>query len=335
MDAPRPGKPFGTLVFFPGALGDFLCFLPTLLALRRSYPGRLRLVAEYTWTTLLDHPGIELIPMHRREVADLFSDGSGLREATRNLFGGFARIRSWTGHADPHFLDRLAQLCEDTQVFPFRDFRPAERAPAYFARTAGLTIDLEAQQVLSNLRQAVHLDAVGCDAWLRQQRLVGERLLVLHPGSGARRKNWQGFHPLVEAWRRAVGPAWRIIELAGPAESENSPAPGCTRLEDAPLPLVAALLARADLYVGNDSGISHLAGIIGTPGLVLFGSTDPIAWRPLGHSLSCLHRPLECSRCPNAFCEHRLAVAEVVERLLRMERTANPESSKDERQPSS
>ncbi len=317
MDTHRSGLPSGTLVFFPGALGDFLCFLPTLLALRRTYPERLCLVANPAWTTLLALADIEVVPLHRREVADLFADGAEPAAATRRLFGGFARARSWTGHGDPNFPVRLAQLCEDTHVLPFRDFQPGERAAASFARSLGLDLDVEDETVLSDLRRAVRRDDAGCETWLRQRGLGEARLLVLHPGSGSRRKNWQGYGHLVESWRRQMGPAWRIVELAGPAESEMPSFDGCVSLRDAPLPLVAALLARADLYAGNDSGISHLAGVVGAPGVVLFGSTDPIAWRPLGNSLTCLHRPVPCDLCPDRFCEHRLAAGEVVEALRR------------------
>jgi ADP-heptose:LPS heptosyltransferase len=48
---------------------------------------------------------------------------------------------------------------------------------------------------------------------------------------------------------------------------------------------VAALLSQADLYLGNDSGISHLAGAVGARGVVLFGPTRPHQWRPLGGNL--------------------------------------------------
>ena len=62
------------------------------------------------------------------------------------------------------------------------------------------------------------------------------------------------------------------------------------------------LLARCDLYVGNDAGPSHLAGLAGAPTLALFGPTDPERWRPLGPRVTVLRRaPLE-----------RLEVAEVL-----------------------
>jgi ADP-heptose:LPS heptosyltransferase len=51
---------------------------------------------------------------------------------------------------------------------------------------------------------------------------------------------------------------------------------------NAPLLIVAALARRARGYLGNDSGLSHLAGLADVPTLALFGPTDPALWRPLG-----------------------------------------------------
>ena len=50
----------------------------------------------------------------------------------------------------------------------------------------------------------------------------------------------------------------------------------------------AALLAGAALYLGNDSGISHLAAAVGAPGVVLFGPTDARRWRPLSPAIVAL-----------------------------------------------
>ena len=57
---------------------------------------------------------------------------------------------------------------------------------------------------------------------------------------------------------------------------------------------LADLLEGCDLYVGNDSGISHLAGLCGAPTLAIFGPTDPRLWRPLGPRVRVLRgQPLE------------------------------------------
>lgn len=85
--------------------------------------------------------------------------------------------------------------------------------------------------------------------------------LALHPYSGSATKNW----PLenFEALARLLPFEW------------------ChDRFED--LGELAAWLAGARLFVGNDSGITHLAAAVGTPTLVLFGPTDPAVWAPAG-----------------------------------------------------
>jgi ADP-heptose:LPS heptosyltransferase len=92
--------------------------------------------------------------------------------------------------------------------------------------------------------------------------------------------------------------------------------PRVVHASDLSLAQVAALLRCAALYLGNDSGISHLAGAVGTRGVVLFGPTDPRMWAPRGGRLRVLHAPDACGLCgPEVFCTHRLRPAAVVAAL--------------------
>jgi ADP-heptose:LPS heptosyltransferase len=127
--------------------------------------------------------------------------------------------------------------------------------------------------------------------------------LVMHAGSGSAAKNWTGFAALAERWRRHG----RVIWIVGPAE-DLAPLPlAAGVVRDQPLPYIAALLQRASLYVGNDSGVSHLAAIAGARGLALFGPSDPIIWRPLG--LHVLRGAPAADACADhGFCTHRLSV---------------------------
>jgi len=45
---------------------------------------------------------------------------------------------------------------------------------------------------------------------------------------------------------------------------------------------VVALLSRCDVYLGNDSGITHLAAALGIETVAIFGPTDPVQWGPPG-----------------------------------------------------
>jgi ADP-heptose:LPS heptosyltransferase len=55
--------------------------------------------------------------------------------------------------------------------------------------------------------------------------------------------------------------------------------------------MLAAVLGRCAGVVANDSGVAHLAGLLGLPVLVLFGPTDPVVWTPLGPRVSTLRAP--------------------------------------------
>lgn len=123
------------------------------------------------------------------------------------------------------------------------------------------------------------------------------QLVLIHPGSGGRAKCWplDTFAALAAALARA-GCAVRFI--LGPAERERLSPAAQQQLSDA-APLLApsdacdlaATLSVATLYVGNDSGVSHLAAAVGAPTVAIFGATDPRVWRPLGDSVHVLGGP--------------------------------------------
>jgi ADP-heptose:LPS heptosyltransferase len=72
---------------------------------------------------------------------------------------------------------------------------------------------------------------------------------------------------------------------AGPEED----LPGAVRIED--LYELGCWLRRARLYIGNDSGISHLAAAVGTPVVAMFGPTDPAVWAPRGEHVTVIRAP--------------------------------------------
>jgi heptosyltransferase-2 len=124
-------------------------------------------------------------------------------------------------------------------------------------------------------------------------------LIALHPGSGSAKKNW----PL-EKWL-ALGEALfaseansRLLVIGGEADHvaltvlasawKNRPV---LFAENLPLPHVAAILERASLFIGHDSGISHIAAAVGVPCVLMFGPTDPDVWAPVNSKVRVLHAP--------------------------------------------
>lgn len=302
----------GLLVLFPGALGDFLCFLPALGGLLQRHGGPLTLVCKPELHALLNIPDAILVSIDRHEIADLYADGGEVDASTRALLGDREHAYSWTGSGVPSFAPRLGAITAgSTRVFPFRAMRAGEHASDYYARCA----EVGALPCESMLR----IDTDWFVDLERSHDLRGRAVLILHPGSGSETKNWTGFGALAQRWRQRFGDRSAVVVLLGPAELEaaNRFDDGqALTLRDLSLPQVAGLLNAGCFYVGNDSGISHLAGAVGARGVVLFGSTDPKAWAPRGGRLHLLRAPDICAECgPSIFCTHRLGV-EAVERAL-------------------
>lgn len=120
-----------------------------------------------------------------------------------------------------------------------------------------------------------------------------ERFLAIHPGSGSPRKNWppDRFASLLE--EVAPGRAWLLVE--GPADAEAvaplARRPGAVLARGLYPRVLGAVLASAGLFVGQDSGVTHLAAAWGAPTLALFGPTDPAVWAPVGLRVRVVRAP--------------------------------------------
>ncbi|MFO7775327.1 MAG: glycosyltransferase family 9 protein [Candidatus Hydrogenedentota bacterium] len=108
--------------------------------------------------------------------------------------------------------------------------------------------------------------------------------VIIHPGSGSARKNWpfERFQAVAEALQeQGLSVAW----CAGPAELEQGMDPPGRPLQEDSLVTLARRLAGARLYLGNDSGVTHLAAASGCPTVALFGPTNPAVWAPRGSNV--------------------------------------------------
>ncbi|MBN1293521.1 MAG: glycosyltransferase family 9 protein [Candidatus Latescibacteria bacterium] len=105
--------------------------------------------------------------------------------------------------------------------------------------------------------------------------------LVIHPGSGSVDKNW----PTERFCYAADEYMGKVKVVLGPAEIERG-YKSYFDMKSIDVEIIETfdelcdVLSGASLYLGNDSGVSHLAAAYGTIGVVLFGTTDPVVWRP-------------------------------------------------------
>jgi ADP-heptose:LPS heptosyltransferase len=146
-------------------------------------------------------------------------------------------------------------------------------------------------------------------------------LLVVAPGSGAKEKNWPRdyFREIIEWWQRSAGGKGRSLSgkvsvVLGPAEEAEYPfwTQHAAVARGLSLGQLAALLSLADVYLGNDSGVTHLAAAVGAKTIALFGPTDPAEWAPRGRDIEVISREVECSPCEHAAmksCPHRKCLA--------------------------
>ncbi len=113
--------------------------------------------------------------------------------------------------------------------------------------------------------------------------------IVIHPGSGSKMKNW----PLDKYLLVVEKITTKTTFLLGPAEIERGMRKdiSCSHFHivcPKDIEELYRLISGASIYIGNDSGVSHLAAWCGIPAVVLFGPTNPEIWKPLGRNVTVL-----------------------------------------------
>ncbi len=258
----------GTLVVHTGGIGDFLLACPALAQLRDE-AGPLTLAGQPDRLALGVAGGIAQAARHldALDFHSVFTARSArFDEAMARFTGAVVWMRDGEG--------RIAQALREAGVADVRVFPglPPEdwtsHATSYYAQC---------------------LDYGPLPPW--RLRVPAERPapdVVLHPGSGGRQKNWPIEH--FAAVARALGRAgWQVAWLVGPAEEGLRLPAGRTLCYRESLVEVAQLLTGARLYLGNDSGITHLAAAVACPVVAVFGPTDPAVWAPRGEHVHVLH----------------------------------------------
>jgi heptosyltransferase III len=280
------GKPEGRLTLVrSGGLGDTILLLPTLRLLRAHLPRiRLALVGS-AWARalapLLPFP-LGFVPFESSALAPLFVQLDA-PDSTGALSAADA-VLLYTADPTSPFARNARCLCPGPVIpWPVQP-PPGAHAASHLARAATADPIGVADLPLPSLAVPAELRE-WAQTWLAERLGPGACPAVLHPGSGGRKKCWPAEH-FSELAARLGGP---VLLLQGPADEAacaaamaGLPPVPVARAAGLPLSQAAALLARCRLYVGNDSGVSHLAAALGVPTVAVFGPTDPAVWAPLG-----------------------------------------------------
>jgi ADP-heptose:LPS heptosyltransferase len=265
-----------------GALGDVLLLRPVLAALRAA-GHRPRLLAPAAPAAALLGPGPaevdSVLDWDGTEMAGILA-GEETSGAVASSLGEAGAVVAWT-RSQP----LVAALAPRVRRLLVHDPTPPPgggHASAWLARPLA-ELGVASVESVPSL-QFTEAETQASAAFTRS---LPPRFLAVHAGSGSPAKNWPRERFLALADRLASGCPWLLVE--GPAEERAASAPSSAVVARAlPLRVLGALLSRAGVYVGNDSGVTHLAAAAGAKTLALFGPTDPATWAPLGGAVRTL-----------------------------------------------
>jgi len=320
------------LVLHPGALGDVLLAVPAIQSLKKKYPQHdVGLIAQADVARVLASCGeIDAwLSIEDAEVGDLFM--GVIRQGSR--------VAAWIHHCDEAVLWIEDQGCviEHTLLrddvgkvtirSPFHAGLIARHQADRFLETVGERPKIPPDPVFLMVPEKIR--HVGRDV-LRQYGLGTESpILMVHPGSGSEIKCAKP-ETIAAAVARVSSQGFRVVVLEGPAD--ETPVAALRRflsmeitvVRDVDLSAVAGLLSQVQLYVGHDSGITHLAALVGVETLAFFGPTDQERWGPRGRHVTIVRgSPCTCASWDAArLCQEKLClslplseIVDVVERL--------------------
>ena len=255
------------LICHRGALGDFILTWPALFCLRKALPhyqfigiGRTEYMRLAISFGLLD----TYIDKESAGLLDFFR-GKSIHEKIGSPHGAVLWLTEGQNVVD---LLRKSASLPVVSITPFPDIQT--HLAQYYCSIVQSHFSITAPQELSDCFPA---------------RVTEGHYALIHPGSGSPGKNYspQFYHILANELRRYGFPETGFI--FGPVEDEKMNAEDFAgewikRPKD--VEALAGLLSCASLYIGNDSGVSHLSGFMGTPTIALYKTTDPKKWGVLG-----------------------------------------------------
>jgi len=305
-----------TLIIRPGAIGDSLLTLAVIQKLReRDRQPHVTLVGNAAVLPLAQAFGLaEAVDNYdSSRWSELFSNAGIKSMELRGLLGQMERAIGWL--PDPDGVVKQNLLAAGIKTVMISPGRPPEgkhhlHRAVYMAETLGLPpIDITAPFIPP--RRIVPLNA-------GTRPEYGSAPIAVHPGSASANKCWPVSH-FLSLIDRLCSQGQPVLLLAGPADHERlatlldalAPRYGNKMLHtlvDVPLLKVAQQLLQCQCYIGNDSGITHLAAMLGVPTIAIFGPSDPGNWRPLGSTVKVV-RPM------SPHCIEQLTVDAVMKTL--------------------
>lgn len=297
------------LVIHQGALGDFVITFPVLRRLKKKY-GRVDVVCRNQYGQIASDLGLvdQYDSIDRSLWTALYSGG------------GQSEIKTIIQSYDHIIVFSFSEIItESIRCMTNKSVHrvPSRPAPTETVHVADFIMDhLSAGGIITPVSSELEdLSGITRDKPL----LPPESRIIIHPGSGSPKKNWM-LGRFVHAAQMLKNLGFYPMFITGPAETgmaseltKRLPA-DVTVFNCSDIRQVAAILKTAGGYIGNDSGISHLAAAYGIPAVAIFGPSDPKRWSPVGHSVQVVYLNMQCRPCfetDRSDCLHRKCLSEI------------------------
>ncbi len=303
QSATRPRDGSVVLVFRALQVGDMLCAIPALRALRHRFPEATLMLVGLPWAhqllpryamlidRILPFPGHPELPEQAADldVFDSFSSylrtlgaelaiqlhGSG--EVSNRIVGSFgAKRRLAFTRAEAH--------CKSPAYLRWPEQGHEVRRCLRLVGTLGASTADEALEFPLLDSDGMELASTGLPA-----RLKGVAYVCMHAGARSASRRWPAtcFATVADALAAAgftvvltgSGDEWPLAELV----RRQMRYPALNAALPCSLGALAVLLSDARLLVCNDTGVSHLAAALRIPSVVIFSGSDPERWAPLDH----------------------------------------------------
>ena len=283
------------LVIHHGALGDVVSTFPALLRLKKSY-GSIAIICQSSIGQLAEELDIvdKWFPLEAAAFATLYS--SHIDPIVKNILLSYRKIILFS-RSRP--LEKTLLSISENEVYRIPP-RPDLGEKTHVTRhiLSNIVRERLLQESDKNTRMMLSL-SVYSD---RRTPQYDPSKIIIHPGSGSRKKCW----PISNFVKVAssidangkqpefiLGPAeYDLYDILLQSKRLNAKVHKIERLTE-----LTGLLKTGGGFIGNDSGVSHLAAFIGLPTVAVFGPSDPEIWKPMGRAVNVVRPDVDCSPC--------------------------------------
>lgn len=278
-----------TLLYHNGALGDFITIFPFLNKFKIKTGDTICLIGKPYYGILAKTAGLidEVLDIDNRCFIPLFSDHLNLK--MKEFLNNFNRFILFANHNSP-LIEHISRINNAAII---------QQQPFPSTCEHIINYHLSLLKDFQSSEDFLYPDFIIPDSEeikIQPFFKVAGKIAAICPGSGSFLKNWP-MDRYLELSITLKNMGYTIAWILGPAEQKLSIPKNDIIIQDFNLLALTAFLKKSHVYIGNDSGITHLAAAAGCKTIALFGASNPEVWSPKGKNVSVIHKDYHCSPC--------------------------------------